>query len=446
MIHRRSSMLYGHRKGNRERLPYAFWGIFALALFVRVVYNLTVAAHYFPQHDSLFYQTIGFHLLSEHCFCLAPHLPTVDRPPLWPVLIAGISLLLGASDLFARLFLCTLDAATCVLIYLFTYELFSRRIALFAGIVAAIYPGLYIYTGWLYTETLYTFLLFACSYTLYKMQKIQRWYWCVVSGVLLGLLSLARPNGLLVVGLVIVWAMLLIWTKRAVWRPLCVRVLLLTGLALLIVAPWTLRNYLVTQHFVPVATGDGTVLLGAYNNQTVMTPGYVGSWINPLHSSPQVAYQFPLYTCAAPCEIEREVAFRDAAIVWIREHPQDMPGLLVFHFLNMWQPIAVEADLPFDRFPQQYSSQLVMIMMGIFAIPIFLLAVYGLFATWRQYWHKLLLVYLLILFAIIECLVFYGIPRFRAPIEPMLIVLAAGGVWSISQYKKNRSFRKKQSE
>jgi hypothetical protein len=29
----------------------------------------------------------------------------------------------------------------------------------------------------------------------------------------------------------------------------------------------------------------------------------------------------------------------------------------------------------------------------------------------------------------VQCVALYGIPRFRAPIEPMLIVLAAGGVW-----------------
>ena len=30
--------------------------LFCLALLVRVVYNLTVARHYFPLHDSLAYQ------------------------------------------------------------------------------------------------------------------------------------------------------------------------------------------------------------------------------------------------------------------------------------------------------------------------------------------------------------------------------------------------------
>ena len=53
--------------------------IFCLALFVRILYNNTVAQHYYPLHDSLFYQTIGLNTIKEHCFCLHPYISTVYR-------------------------------------------------------------------------------------------------------------------------------------------------------------------------------------------------------------------------------------------------------------------------------------------------------------------------------------------------------------------------------
>src|SRR5690348_14780263 len=80
--------------------------VFCLALLVRVVYNLTVARYYTPQHDSLFYYTIGLHILNEHCFCLQAYLPTVYRAPLWPAIIAGIVTILGQHDYLPRYFLC----------------------------------------------------------------------------------------------------------------------------------------------------------------------------------------------------------------------------------------------------------------------------------------------------------------------------------------------------
>ena len=147
-------------------------GIFCLALLVRVIYNDTVAHDYSPLHDSLFYQVIGFNLLQEHCFCLLPHISTVDRAPLWPAIIAAIAVALGPSDYFARLFLCGIGSGTCVLIYLFARDLFGRYIGVLAGVIATVYPELYIYDGWLYTESLYTFLLLALCYGVYRLQRI----------------------------------------------------------------------------------------------------------------------------------------------------------------------------------------------------------------------------------------------------------------------------------
>src|SRR5690348_10831687 len=125
-------------------------GIFCLALLVRVVYNLTVARYYYPLHDSLGYQIMAFHILDNHCFCLSPnHIPvsTVTRVPLWPMAISAASLIGGRSSLPPRLFLSWADAGTCVLIYLFARDLFNKRLGLVAGLIACVYPALYIYTG-----------------------------------------------------------------------------------------------------------------------------------------------------------------------------------------------------------------------------------------------------------------------------------------------------------
>jgi len=139
-------------------------GIFCLALLVRIVYNLTVARNYVAGYDSQAYEKIAVHMLQEHCFCLDPHSPTAGRAPVWPGVIAIIYALSGPRNFFVRLFLCFIGSGTCALVYLWAKGIFSKRIALVAGIIAALYPGLFIYDGWLYSESLYTFLLLAFSY------------------------------------------------------------------------------------------------------------------------------------------------------------------------------------------------------------------------------------------------------------------------------------------
>jgi hypothetical protein len=67
-------------------------------------------------------------------------------------------------------------------------------------------------------------------------------------------------------------------------------------------------------------------------------------------------------------------------------------------------------------------------MMKTFPIPIFILAALGLAVTlWK--WRELLFIYSMIVLTIGQALYFYGSARFRAPIEPMLILLAAGALW-----------------
>jgi hypothetical protein len=60
---------------------------------------------------------------------------------------------------------------------------------------------------------------------------------------------------------------------------------------------------------------------------------------------------------------------------------------------------------------------------------VFLLAALGLVVTWRRKWRYLLPVYLTIGLTILENVAFYGSPRFRAPIEPLLVVLVGGSLW-----------------
>ncbi len=415
--------------------------VFGLALVVRILYNSKVAGGYFPLHDSLTYQTIAYNILESHCYCLIPSLPTVDRAPLWPAVIAAFYYVLGPHENLVRHFLSVVGSGTCVLIYCFARDLFGRRIGLFAGILAAIYPFLFIYDGWLYSESLYIFLLFAFCYTLYHLQRAPNRYLMILSGLLLGLVSLTRPNGLLILGLFLLWAVVIGWIKILPWRIVVQTAIMVSLLTLLLTLPWTARNYLVTQSLVPVAVGDGKVLVGAYNDDTSGTDYqngyYLGIWIVPTESVPYVANQFP-EDCAGPCEVTRDNTYKYYAWQWIQNNLAKMPLMLGLHALNMWQITTQEADLPINRFAARNSSHLVVDMMVIITPIVFALAALGLFMT-RKRWRELLFIYFMIALTFIQCVVLYGIPRFRAPIEPMLIVLAAGGVWWLVTLLSKRS-------
>lgn len=412
----------------RHLLPALF--VYCLALIVRIAYNLTVALQYSPLHDSFAFQSMGLNMIDEHCFCYPSHLTTIARPPLWPMIIAGISLLFGRANIYDRLFLCCIGAGTCLFIYLFACKLFNKRIGLIAGLVAGIYPALYIYDGWMYSESLYTFLLIAVCYCVYRIQYNEgksKWQW-IICGALIGLLTLTRANGIAVLVLAILWVIFLTWRKLLRKRAL-IGIALTTLVAFALILPWTYRNYLVTHSFVLTEGDDGTVLLGAYNDQTLG----MGLWVNPHAVAPQVFKPFPSATCNAACELAREDAERGAAIQWIQSHLHNIPRLMIYHFRNFWTPYISESDFPMEQFPQLPASQIVVQMSKTFPIVIFLFAALGLIVTLRKYWRELLFAYLVILATLGEAMVYYGSSRFRAPIEPLLILLAAGAIWWLTQ-------------
>ncbi|MFL5626493.1 MAG: ArnT family glycosyltransferase [Ktedonobacteraceae bacterium] len=410
--------------------------VFCLALLMRLAYNLTVARGYVAGYDSQVYEKIALHLLQERCFCLAPHLPTAGRAPLWPAIIAGLYVLFGSQNFSARLFLCVIGAATCVLVYLWAQAIFGKRTAIAAGIIASLYPGLFLYDGWLYAESLYTFCLLALTYTLYLAQTTARRRWILVSGILLGLLSLTRPNGLIVLILVIFWTVIVAKARLISWRTALESAMLISVLTLGIVSPWTVRNFIVSRgQFIPVATGDGIVLLGAYNDMVLADTPFKGIWIRPSLVDPNL---FRAYAaCGATCEAQRDTAYKDRAARWVKGHSNTMPYLLSLHLKSMWTPATPEADLPMNQFPERTSAQIVMGMVAYLSIPVFLLAVIGLLLTWRL-WRHLLFLYLVLALTIGQCLYFYGSSRFRAPIEPMLVLLATGALWWMAQKFNSR--------
>jgi 4-amino-4-deoxy-L-arabinose transferase-like glycosyltransferase len=143
--------------------------VYCLAFSVRLAHNLT-AAGYRPIFDAGLYDAIARNLINRHCYCIYGSNVTVSRAPLWPGIIAAIYAVFGQDNLYARLFLCLLGAGTCVIVYRFARDLFGARTGLLAGVIAAVYTGLFLYDGWLYTEALYTFCVTGFTYALYRVQ------------------------------------------------------------------------------------------------------------------------------------------------------------------------------------------------------------------------------------------------------------------------------------
>ena len=126
--------------------------------------------------------------------------------------------------------------------------------------------------------------------------------------------------------------------------------------------------------------------------------------------------------------LQNERQDTDYALHWIGSHLSLLPTLFVLHLVNMWTSYTFEPGLPVREFPHAPGAALVWSLMHITPIPIFLLAAAGLCLTWRRR-RSLTVVYLILALTIAQNVLFYGNIRFRAPIEPLLVLLAGGTLW-----------------
>jgi len=129
--------------------------------------------------------------------------------------------------------------------------------ALVGALVVAVYPALVEYQGMLMSEPLAASLLSGgVLAALWSWDgRAVRW---LLPGALFGALAMVRPEYLGIAFLVA-----LVMAAREVrrdWRSSLLRAAVFLGAALVIIAPWTIRNAIALDRFVPISTGGGQVL------------------------------------------------------------------------------------------------------------------------------------------------------------------------------------------
>jgi 4-amino-4-deoxy-L-arabinose transferase-like glycosyltransferase len=131
--------------------------VFALALLIRLI-NVALLAHrdaFFAEQDAFGYWAIGAALAKPET--LWPTLLAMtDRMPLYPLLLAGIQDMFGDTPRAVALIQALIDAGTCALIAALG-ALISPPVGLIAGILAALSPTLIVLSTQILTDTLFLF-------------------------------------------------------------------------------------------------------------------------------------------------------------------------------------------------------------------------------------------------------------------------------------------------
>lgn len=343
--------------------------------------------------------------------------PTAFRPPLYPLFVGGVFSVAGDHVLVLRLVQAAVGTVTVALIGLVACQLWDRRIALIALVLAAFYLPLFLAGSSVLSESIFLPIeLGAVAAALEHRRHPRGVRWPVVCGALLGLAVLARPNS----GVLLLPLALLLWRPRtrprAEVRPgAAVLVLCLT--AVVVVAPWQVRNVVVMHAFVPVSDLDGFDIAGVYNASARHNSTYPASFQVPS----SLAEYAPLFRDTSLQEVELSHKLRSGGLRYLKHNPTYFFEVVFWNSFRLFDLSGPSYARLVGQFIG-YDSWLTDAALFSYYV-VGLLAVAGAFTARAR--RVPLAVYLCPLLLIASTVVVLGTSRYRAPIEPFIVLLAS---------------------
>lgn len=166
-----------------------------LAFVVRLVWLLTRTP--VLENEGAEYAAIARNILEGHGYQGLMDGPQLLFPPLYPLLIAGISLVVGEAGLAARVVSLVMGSALVLPAYGVARWLWDRRAGLAAGAVVAVHPLLVVMSASGYSEATFATLATTGVYGLARALTRSDPRAAAGGGAAFGLAALTRPEGLL---------------------------------------------------------------------------------------------------------------------------------------------------------------------------------------------------------------------------------------------------------
>jgi hypothetical protein len=375
---------------------------------VRLAYVLLVQPEVPFVGDGRTYHLLGRNIADGRGY-LAPYdwffqgrsRPTAEFGPVHPSLLAVASFF-GASTITAQqVFLALVGSATSVLTALLALRVTGRqRVAVLAGLLAAVHPLLFGSDGALMSETTYTLLGLLLALALLDRRL-------VVAAVVLGVAVLTRGDAVLLVPFLVVP---LLW--RA-WRQIAVVV----GIAVLAVAPWVVRNAVRFDGQLVLSNNLGSLVNGSNCPATYAGPK-LGSW------DFDCAYELD---GLGQDEAANSVRLRDAGLRYARDHVGRVPVVVAARVARGWGVLHPFGQARAERHDGRVVwTQTTGVVLDWVLLP---LAVVGLVALGRR---GIPLLGPLAMVTVVVA-VAYGNSRLREVAEPALVIAATYGLTTLTE-------------
>lgn len=392
--------------------PYSYLYIFLFALAIRVAFVILFPLQLWE------YETIANNILAGQGF-IFPHFGGVIYrsycEPLYPFVCAAVYFLTHHSIFALGLVQAVFSSAIAVSVYFLARSLYGQKIALLAGTLTALHPGLIIYTTRQHPLTFDALLISLTLLAIVKIYNKLNWHSLIIGGLVSGLCILTRPTILVFLPLALIYILI---SKKKSWGKSIIYGVVFFAVTGSVFLSWTLRNYFVHGTFM-LTRSNGPYVFWLGNN-----PNFSGSAMDKdgqsLFKSAPKDFQKKIEGLD---EIGQNNEFLKAASAHIKKYPFGFIERTVKKFYYFWWFNPQAGMLYPKSWLYLYKLFYIFVLSG---------ALVGIFIAFREGLFKykgeaVLMIFVLLSISLLQSL-FYIETRHRWAVEPILLIFAARGI------------------
>jgi 4-amino-4-deoxy-L-arabinose transferase-like glycosyltransferase len=342
---------------------------------------------------------------------------TARWAPGYPMVLAGLYKLAGADLRPARVANALFGGVATWLTIAIGSRLASRGAGLLAGAIYALFPAPIYMTSLMMTEPLFTAGLLFVLWLALEPARDGAAPAALLLGVVLGAVTLVRPEAvLLVLGLAAYW-----WRRALPARRQIVAFMVTLAGALSLLLPWTARNALTLDAFVPLSTGSGGALIQGHHRDAD------GSLNQAIYDDLRARYA---HLAEPRRQIEENRAGMRESLKFATQHPLDELALVpkkLYHLYRVdpggrtWAQLerwGVEERDALEGLADAYYLAVVLVAAGGAVVVA---------RAWREPGWTLI-ASTIVIWSAVYGFVYVGDGRYHAPLLPLFTILAAHGL------------------
>ncbi|MEK7524341.1 MAG: hypothetical protein AAB588_04925 [Patescibacteria group bacterium] len=374
-----------------------------------------------------------------------PDTYTAHNTPGYPMLISATWFIFGENKyIYIQTLQVLLNVLAVFAVYLVANYFFDIKTAILGSAILGLYLPLLLsaYTPvrdiWIYFGIVLLFIIYQRSLTAlgFNYKKFT-----LSAGILLGIMSLIQPIFFYLPAFLGV----ALGSAFKSWKQGVVIFLGTMMSILIILSPWTIRNYVLFHRFIPTQTRIGAGLwegMGAFENPIGAILSDNAAFEEAKKENPNVQYGSPEYD---------EILGRKA-IAAIKKYPLWFISAAIRRIPKVLFPLYIPQKISVKKIIQESKAEkkLFFLQPILFTDPALwfnlfdiFLSLFGLIGMWIYHhrWRTLVLFYLIPAYFIAILAPLHVEPRYVLGIRFIFIIFACGSLITLLNFKKNRTQR-----